>query len=101
MSLFWLVVFTIRLKHMPDRDALAKASEIVVTASYLPSGKSRIAFTKPDGDLQRHNCDPPSSLCRLVTQHSPVDLTVRLAGPGCRNVRSGRAVRACGQRILV
>lgn len=81
MSIVWLVVFAVSLTHMPDAEALAKAPEIVVTATYLPSGKSRLGLTKPDGDLQRHNCDSASRLCRFVVQHSPVELTVRLAGP--------------------
>jgi len=80
ISLVWLVVFTISLAHMPDAVAVAKAPEIVVTARYLPSGKSRLEFEKPDGSLQRENCDPASRLCRFVMQHSPVELTVRLVG---------------------
>lgn len=81
MSLFWLVIFTISLMHMPDAGAVAKAPEIVVTARYLTSGKSPLEFKKPDGSLQRQNCDPLSPLCLFVRQHSPIELTVRLVGP--------------------
>ena len=81
LSLVWLAVFVISLAHMPDAQAVAKAPEIVVTATYLPDGKSRLGFTAPDGVLQRHHCDAVSRLCRFVKQHAPVELTVRLAGP--------------------
>ena len=101
MSLFWLVVFTNSLRHLPDRDALAKAPEIVVTATYLPSGKSRLGFKKPDGDLQRHNCDPASRLCRFVMQHSPVELTVRLAGPDSGMSDQAVLFARAGNEVLV
>jgi hypothetical protein len=81
MSLLWLVMFAIGLTHMPDAQAVAEAPEIVVTARYLSSGKNRLELEKPDADLRRYSCDPPSRLCRFVVQHSPVELTARLAGP--------------------
>jgi hypothetical protein len=101
LSLVWLVVFTISLTHMPDAEALAKAPEIVVTATYLPSGKSRLGFTKPDGDLQRHNCDPASRLCRFVVQHSPVEMTVRLVGPDSRMSDQAVLFARAGGEVLV
>lgn len=81
MSLLWIVLFTISLTHMPDAGAVAKAPEVIVTARYLTGGKNRLEFQKPDGELQRRSCDHASQLCRFVVQHSPVELTVRLAGP--------------------
>lgn len=101
MSLFWLVIFTISLTHMPDADAVAKAPEIVVTARYLPSGKSRLEFEKPDGALQRHNCDPLSPLCLFVVQHSPVELTVRLAGPDSGMPDQAVLFARAGNEVLV
>ncbi len=101
MSLVWLVVFTNSLKHMPDHDALAKAPDTVVTATYLPSGKSRLGFAMPDGDLQRHTCDPASRLCRFVMQHSPVELTVRLAGPNSGMSDQAVLFARAGDEVLV
>jgi hypothetical protein len=101
MSLVWLVVFAISLTHMPDAEALAKAPAIVVTATYLPSGKSHLGFTKPDGGLQRHNCDPASRLCRFVVQHSPVELTVRLAGPDSGMSDQAVLFARAGNEVLV
>jgi hypothetical protein len=101
MSLVWLVAFTISLAHMPDAEALAKAPEIVVTATYLPSGKNRLAFTKPDGDLQQHSCDPASRLCRFVMQHSPVELTIRLAGPDSGMSDQAVLFAHAGNEVLV
>jgi len=101
ISLVWLVVFTVSLTHMPDGEALARAPEMVVTATYLPSGKSHLGFTKPDGDLQRHNCDPASRLCRFVEQHSPVELTVRLAGPDSGMSDQAVLFARAGNEVLV
>lgn len=101
MSLFWLVVFTISLTHMPEAGVVAKAPEIVVTASYLPSGKNRLGFEKPDGELQRHSCDPPSRLCRFVKEHSPVELTVRLVGPDSATSDQAILFARAGNEVLV
>jgi hypothetical protein len=101
LSLLWLVVFIISLTHMPDAEVLATAPEIVVTATYLPSGKKRLGFTKADGDLQLHNCDPASRLCRFVVQHSPVKLTVRLAGPDSGTSDQAVLFARAGNEILV
>ena len=101
MSIVWLAIFAISLTHMPDAEALAKAPEIVVTATYLPSGKSRLGLTKPDGDLQRHHCDSASRLCRFVVQHSPVELTVRLAGPDSGMTDQAVLFARAGDEVLV
>lgn len=101
MSLVWLVIFTISLTHMPDAGAVAKAPEIVVTARYLPSGKSRLEFEKRDGALQRQNCDPASPLCLFVMQHSPVELTVRLAGPDSGMPDQAVLFARAGNEVLV
>lgn len=101
MSLLWFVVFTISLTHMPDVGLVATAPELVVTARYLPSGKSRLEFEKPDDDLQRYNCDPPSRLCRFVLQNSPVELTVRLAGPDSGISNQAVLFARAGNEVLV
>ena len=101
MSLVWLVVFTMSLTHMPGSEAFEKTPEIVVTATCLASGKSQLGFTKPDGDLQRHNCDPASRLCRFVKQHSPVELTVRLVGPDSGKSDQAVLFARAGNEVLV
>lgn len=101
LSLIWLVLFTISLMHMPDAAAVEKAPEMIVTATYLPNGKSHLGLTKPDGALQRHTCDPSSRLCRFVMQHSPVELTVRLAGPDAGMEDQAVLFARSGDEVLV
>lgn len=101
LSLVWLVMFAISWTHMPDNGASANAPEIVVMATYLPNGKSRLGLTAPDGDLKRHGCDPSSRLCRFVMQHSPTELTVRLAGPSAGMSDQAVLFARAGNDILV
>jgi hypothetical protein len=101
MSLVCLVIFTISLAQMPNAEAVAKAPAIVVTARYLPSRKSRLEFEKPDGGLQRQNCDPLSPLCFFVMQDSPVELAVRLAGPDSGMPDQAVLFARAGNEVLV
>ena len=86
---------------MPDAVTVANAPEIVVTARYLPSGKNRLEFEKPDGDFQRHDCVPASRLCRFVAKNSPVELTVRLAGPDSGTSDQAVLFARAGNEVLV
>ena len=101
MSLLWLAIFSMSLWSFPRDVGSANTPEVDVTATYLPDGKSRLGLTTPDGELQRHGCDPLGRLCRFVMEHSPVVLKVRTAGP--RSGMSDTAVLSArdGDTMLV